>query len=135
MPAAHIVPPWMTRTLRAAGVYNVAFGLWAVLWPEAYFRLSEMPVPALPELWQCIGMIVGVYGIGYWIAARDPFTHWPIIFVGMLGKVLGPIGYAGSLLKGTFTLKAGLLNVTNDVIWWAPFTLILLAAKKHHCRP
>jgi small multidrug resistance pump len=93
-----------------------------------------MPVHSLPELWQCIGMIVGVYGVGYWIAARDPFTHWPIIVVGLLGKILGPVGYVNSLLKGSFTWKAGLMNVTNDLIWWAPFTLILLGAWRHHRR-
>jgi small multidrug resistance pump len=134
MNAATPAPRWMTHTLRAAGVYNVAFGIWAALWPDAFFRLSEMPVPSLPELWQCIGMIVGAYGVGYWIAARDPFTHWPIIFVGLLGKVLGPIGYVNSLLRGTFTWKAGIMNVTNDIIWWLPFTLILLGAWRHHRR-
>jgi hypothetical protein len=124
----------MRVVLRAAGVYNILFGVWAVFWPEAYFRLADMPVPHLPELWQCIGMIVGVYGIGYWIAARDPFTHWPIVLVGLLGKVLGPIGYVGSLMKGTFTWKAGILNVTNDVVWWVPFALVLAGAWKHHHR-
>ena len=29
-------------------------------------------------------MIVGVYGIGYIIAAGNPYKHWPIIFVGLL---------------------------------------------------
>jgi hypothetical protein len=122
----------MTSTLRAAGVYNIAFGFWAVAWPEALFRWAGMPAPNLPELWQCIGMIVGVYGVGYWIAARDPFTHWPIVFVGLLGKVFGPIGYVQALLKGSFTLKAGLVNVTNDLVWWAPFTIILVRAWRHH---
>jgi hypothetical protein len=91
-----------------------------------------MPVPDLPELWQCIGMIVGVYGIGYWIAARDPFTHWPIILVGLLGKVLGPIGFVQALVKGVFTLKAGVVSLTNDVVWWAPFAIILAKAWCHH---
>jgi hypothetical protein len=132
MHAAPTVPPWMTCTLRAAGIYNVAFGVWAAVWPKALFRWAGMTVPNLPELWQCVGMIVGVYGVGYWIAARDPFTHWPIVLVGLLGKVLGPIGYVQALTKGTFTLKAGLVNVTNDLVWWLPFSLILLGAWRHH---
>ena len=44
-----------------------------------------------------MGMIVGVYGIGYLIAARDPRTHWPIVLVGLLGKVFGPIGFVALL--------------------------------------
>jgi hypothetical protein len=129
-PAAR--PAWMTPTLRVAGVYNVLFGIWAVLLPEAFFRFSEMPLPNYPELWQCVGMVVGVYGVGYWIAGNDPYRHWPIILVGLLGKVFGPIGYLQAFAKGSFTLKAGLLNVTNDVIWWVPFGLILLGAWRHH---
>ncbi len=127
-----LCPAWMKHTLRVAGVYNVAFGLWAAVWPEAFFRFSGMPLPDYPELWQCIGMIVGVYGLGYWIAGGDPYRHWPIVLVGLLGKVLGPIGYVQSLMKGTFTLKAGLVNLTNDVLWWIPFGLILRGAWRHH---
>ena len=132
MSAATAPPRWMKPMLRAAGVYNIAFGIWAVVWPEAFFHLAGMPVPALIELWQCVGMVVGVYGVGYWIAGNAPFTHWPIILVGLLGKVFGPIGFVQSVIKGSFTLKAGLLNVTNDVIWWVPFTLVLLGAWRHH---
>ncbi len=129
-------PPWMKPALRVAGVYNVAFGAWAVLWPQAFFEWAGMPTPNYPELWQCIGMIVGVYGVGYWIAGSAPYTHWPIILVGLLGKVFGPIGFVQAVLQGTFTLKAGMVNVFNDVIWWVPFVLVLRGAWKwHHARP
>jgi small multidrug resistance pump len=49
-----------------------------------------MELPRYPDIWQCVGMIVGVYGVGYLIAAFDPLRHWPVILVGLLGKVLGP---------------------------------------------
>jgi hypothetical protein len=55
-----------------------------------------------PEIWHCVGMIVGVYGIGYLIAASDSRTHWQIVLVGLLGKVFGPIGFLVALLRGTF---------------------------------
>ena len=50
--------------LAVAAVYNIAFGAWAVLWPASAFELAGLDQPNYPELWQCIGMIVGVYGIG-----------------------------------------------------------------------
>ena len=89
-----------------------------------------MEPPHYPEFWQCIGMIVGVYGIGYLIAASDPIRHWPIVFVGFLGKVLGPIGFAEALWSERLPLAFGLNIVTNDLIWWLPFSLILLTAWK-----
>ena len=82
----------MRNVLFAAGAYNVLWGAFAVLFPSAMFRWLDMPLPNYPQLWQCIGMIVGVYGIGYAIAAFDPARHWPIVLVGFLGKVFGPLG-------------------------------------------
>ncbi len=73
-------------------------------------------------------MIVGVYGIGYLIAAFDSRTHWPIVLVGLLGKIFGPIGFASTLMRGTFPPLFGLTIVTNDLIWWVPFTMILIDA-------
>ena len=64
--------------------------------PLSGVRVVGMEPPNYPELWQCIGMIVGVYGIGYLAAAADPLGHWPITLVGFLGKMFGPIGFAGA---------------------------------------
>jgi len=99
-----------------------------VLAPVWCFRVVGMEPPNYPELWQCIGMIVGVYGIGYLAAATDPLGHWPITLVGFLGKIFGPIGFAGALLSGRFPVAFGWNIVTNDLIWWLPFAGILLAA-------
>ena len=123
-----IVPRWMTWVLLAAAAYNLLWGAWAVLFPNSYFDWAGMQRPVYPEIWQCGGMIVDVYGVGYAIAAFDPFRYWPIVLVGLMGKVLGPLGFANALYDGTFTPKAGLTIVSNDLIWWIPFGMILLAA-------
>ena len=77
-------------------------------------------------------MIVGVYGVGYLIAARDPARHWPIVLVGLLGKVFGPIGFAVALAKGVFPPLFAVTILTNDLIWWIPFALILMHARQYH---
>jgi len=123
-------PAWMSWGLRIAGIYNVAWGAYCVLAPKSYFQLVGLKIPDELWLWQCIGMIVGVYGIGYWIAARDPYRHWPITFVGFLGKLFGPIGLVFCALSGSVPWAFGWTNLTNDVIWLVPFLLILLGAVK-----
>lgn len=115
-------PIWMKYFLIAAGIYNILWGLFTIIFPNLYFEFSQMPQTNYPEIWQCVGMIVGLFGIGYIIAAFNPYKHWPIILVGLLGKILGPVGFISGYFKGTFTLKAGLTNITNDLIWWIPFT-------------
>lgn len=132
--------PWMRVVLRLAGIYNVLWGGLVVLFPVAFFRVlgvdvSEMDAPGnfTVPLWQCIGMIVGVYGVGYWIAAGDPYRHWPIVLVGLLGKIFGPIGFVDAvLIKQIFPISFGWTILTNDLVWWIPFGLILLGAWRHH---
>jgi hypothetical protein len=92
------------------------------------FELAGMPAPQYPEIWQCVGMIVGVYGVGYAIAASDPARHWPIVLVGLLGKIFGPIGFLGAVLRGKLSWALGWTIVGNDLIWWVPFVAILCHA-------
>ncbi len=126
-------PKWMQAVLCAAGVYNLVWGLWVILLPSAAFRWAGLPPANYPQIWQCVGMIVGVYGIGYLIAAREPFRHWPMVFVGLLGKILGPLGMLWYVSHGTLSSRMAWTCLTNDLIWWWPFSHILLRAMaKHH---
>lgn len=118
-------PNWHFYVLMAAGIYNLVWGAVAVLFPLETFRFFQMPPPAYPEFWQCIGMIVGVYGFGYMVAASDSARHWPIVMVGFLGKIFGPMGFAQALYTGALPLAFGINIIFNDVIWWIPFFLIL----------
>lgn len=112
-------------TFALAGCYNLAFGLWAAVWPLAFFQLFEIPPPRYPGIWACLGMVVGVYGLLYWHAASKLEAAWPIIAVGLLGKVLGPIGMVASFGDG-WPRRLGMICVYNDLIWWLPFGLFLV---------
>ena len=118
-------PRWMTHCLVAAGIYNLLWCGLTVLWPGWLFTLTGMEQPLYPFIWQCVGMIVGVYGIGYLAAAPDPIRHWPIVLVGFLGKIFGPLGFVMGLLQGTVPAAFGVTLPTNDLIWWVPFAVIL----------
>ena len=124
----------MRLTLKLAGIYNVLWGSIAVLFPIQSFEVLGMPPPMYPQLWQCIGMIVGVYGLGYWIAATNPLVHWPIVLVGFLGKVFGPLGFAIALIKEELPLVFGVHIITNDLVWWVPFFLILKRVFHHYSK-
>ncbi|MFM7806990.1 MAG: alkyl hydroperoxide reductase, partial [Planctomycetota bacterium] len=56
--------------------------------------------------------------------------HWPIVLVGMLGKIFGPIGFAWTASRGAIPWHFGGTILTNDLLWWAPFGMILLAAHR-----
>jgi len=128
-------PKWMTTVLKAAALYNLAFAVMTLVAPFWIFDITGATRPNLPELWQCIGMIVGVYGIGYWIAASDPYRHWPVVLVGWLGKTFGPIGFAKALWEGVFPMQFGWIIVFNDLIWWLPFAIMVREALKKATLP
>ncbi len=89
-----------------------------------------MPAPNIPWVWQCVGMLVGVYGLAYACAARSPLRHWPVVLAGLVGKVLGPVGFLAGALQGAIPWRFGWILVANDLIWWVPFAGILLCARR-----
>ena len=128
-------PRWMRATLWAAAAYNLLWGAAVVSAPNAGFELAGIEPPRYPMIWQCVGMVVGVYGVGYAIAATDPLRWWPLTLVGLLGKVLGPLGFLTAALRGNLPWAFGLTIIPNDLIWWVPFGLILLRARRAGRRP
>ena len=120
----------MKTTLKLAAIYNLLWGAWVVLFPFHFFDLVGMQHPSQPMIWQGVGMIVGVYGIGYWLASYNPLKHWPIVFVGLLGKVFGPIGFIGNYLEGKVPFCFFYTLITNDFAWWIPFGYILYNVHK-----
>ncbi len=76
-------------------------------------------------------MVVGVYGIAYTSASRNPVQHWPVELAGLLGKAFGPIGFCISAARGVMPWRMGTIIVFNDLMWWIPFAAILFAAHNH----
>ena len=124
------MPNWVPLVLRLAAVYNLLWGSLVILFPKAAFERLGIEAPKYPSIVQCLGMVIGVYGIGYWIAARDPATHWPIVLVGLLGKIFGPIGFVYNAWRGTLPWTMGATILTNDILWWIPFAAILVHAAR-----
>lgn len=122
---------WMCIVLRIAAAYNLLWGAWVILFPEHFFQLTGMAVPNQLMIWQGMGMVIGVYGLGYWWASYDAVRHWPIVAVGFLGKLLGPLGFVYNYAQDIVPAAFGYTLITNDLIWWVPFFLILRAAHHH----
>jgi hypothetical protein len=107
----------------AAAAYNAVFGALATLWPNAIFDWLNIARPNYPPLFQAIGMMVGVYAIGYALIAINPERYGPFVWVGLLGKACGPIGLAFAARTGQLPWRFGWVNVMNDLIWLPAFLL------------
>ena len=118
--------PWFY----AAALYNLVWGSLNVLAPQVFFGLLGMPAPSHLPLWQVVGMFVLVYVPGYWWAARYPARHRHLILIGLLGKVLGPLGFVWSLGSGQLPPAFGWTILANDLVWWPAFALYLRDAAR-----
>src|SRR5690349_12954001 len=110
-------------TFVAAGVYNVVWGVYSALDPQWLFRFAGMAPLNQPAVFGCLAMVVGLYGIVYFEVARRPERGWLMGTVGLVGKILGPMGLAVLIATGAWPLRTMVLCLPNDLIWWVPFSL------------
>jgi len=111
-----------------AGIYNIGWGLYSVAAPQWLFRFAGMPPSNYPQIFACLGMVVGLYGIFYLEIARVPERGFLMAAVGLIGKVLGPIGLMRLIQTHEWPASTIILSVTNDFIWWIPFAFYLYDA-------
>jgi hypothetical protein len=130
--AGHGLPrrAWHRGVFAAAGVYNIGWGLYSAFDPQWLFRFAGMPPASNPEIFACLGMVIGLYGILYLDVARRPEEGRLVVAVGLAGKILGPIGAGMLIASGRWPPAAVVLCLTNDLVWWMPFALYLVDARR-----
>jgi hypothetical protein len=112
-----------------AGLYNISWGVYAVIDPQWFFRFIEMPPINYAAIFACLGMVIGLYGCLYLYVAHRPEGKSAIVLVGLTGKILGPLGMIYLIVTGVWPWKAAYLCLTNDVIWLIPFIMYLVDAR------
>jgi peroxiredoxin len=122
----------MSRWLWAAGLYNICWAVVAIRWPSSVCHGLGLDGMIYPEIWQYVGLLIGAYGLAYIVAASAPLRHWPVVFVGLLAKIAGPIGFVRAATAGRLPWHLGLTVAVNDLIWWIPFTVILIRSYQRY---
>jgi small multidrug resistance pump len=121
-----LVSRWPRIALLVAAGQCLIWGVFIILLPERSSLVYGFAKP--PEelfLWQGTGLVILLYGIGYVLASTDPNQHWGIVLVGLLAKVLGPVGMAWSVWHGAVPARVLLLIPIHDILWWIPFAVIV----------
>lgn len=108
-----------------AALYNLAFGLWAGLFPLHFFEIFDLVPPVYPSIWACLGMVVGIYATAYATVAWKPERGDLLVAIGFLGKILGPFGWLYSVSQNELPARTFPLVLFNDLIWWFPFLFYL----------
>ena len=108
---------------RAAALYNLVWGVAAAIFPGPILELAGVRGLSHLSLFQCIGMMVGVYAIGYWFLAVDPRRYAAFVWVGLAGKVFGLIGFVYAASRGELPWSFGWLSFFNDIVWLPAFVI------------
>ena len=123
---------WMRTTLLLAGAYHILFAVWTNFWPFHAFDILRIPHPTHPMLWRMLGLISGVVGLALIIAAADPVRHWLIVLLGFVKSIVATVIVAVNVSSGNLPPASLFFLPLDDLVWIAPFGMILWATVKAH---
>lgn len=116
------------KILKAAAYYSILWGFIITMIPKVILHVFNVDSLQVIEFWQFFGVIVGVSGIGYYVASYDSGKHWPIVLVGFLGNLMGTFVFTKALVTGHLPLGFSITLLISTAIWILPFYYILQAA-------
>ncbi|MBL9123397.1 MAG: hypothetical protein JNG90_07170 [Planctomycetaceae bacterium] len=122
------MPPlttWMRYLLRFVAVYNVLAGLvMLVCYHEAYKSMG-LKKPDLVMPLQLVGILVGLFGVGYWLVARNPIENRNLLVLGFWSKALGSVLGVYYVVQGKLPPVFLAVLFFADIIYLWPFALII----------
>ena len=121
---------WMHLLLKFAGGYNLIAGLSMILFYHEGFKLMGIPKPEFSLPIQLVGLLVGLFGIGYLMVDRAPVQNRNVLLLGFLSKLLGPMLAIGYVVKGDLPLSMIPVLFFADTIYLIPFWMIYRKASQ-----
>jgi peroxiredoxin len=92
------------------------------------FGLIGIRSAPYPFVWELVGMINAVFGVGYILGSLNPIRRWPVLAVGFLSKLFGSLGFLYYAYLDAIQPSFGYNVFTNDIIWIFPLGYALYLA-------
>jgi hypothetical protein len=123
--------PWMKFLLRFVAVFNIAAGAQMTLATKWTYWTIGMEEPKLDFPMKLVGILVAIFGYGYYLIARHPLENRNVLFLGMLSKGFGSVLGIYYILRGKLPfLPFFPVLFFADIIYLVPFWLILRRVDK-----
>lgn len=116
---------WMKFVLRFVAGYNVSAGVFMLVASRAAYKLIGMPNPGIHFPIQLVGILVALFGVGYYLVARRPLENRNILLLGFFSKLLGSCLATGYVVAGILPWRFVGVYLVSDVVYLPPFFVIL----------
>jgi hypothetical protein len=116
--------PWMRWVLRIATAYNLAIGTIMLCFYHESSKIIGMPRPEPIIFFQLAGLLIGLFGVGYWLVLCRPVANRDLLWLGFWSKLLGPLLSIYHVLRGDLPWTFLPLVVLSDLIYLPLFYLI-----------
>lgn len=125
LPAAAPLTPWMRYLLWFVGGYNILAGIGMMIFYHEGFRFLDVEKPTLMLPLQLVGVMVGLFGVGYWMVARNPVENRNVLTLGFFSKFLGSILGVAYVSIGKLPVAFLPILFFADIVYLLPFLLIM----------
>ena len=117
--------PWMRKLLIFAGGYNLLVGINLCVFYHEMFKFFALPKPSLIMYVQLVGILVALFGVGYWRVAFRPIQNRDLLLLGFLSKLFGTLLGTGYVLLGKMPPIFLVILIFSDLVYLPFFWLII----------
>ncbi len=116
---------WMKFLLRFVAVFNVLAGLFMLIGYHETYKIIGMEKPEISFPMQLVGILVALFGVGYYLVAKNPIENRNLLALGFWSKFLGSCLGTGYVILDKLPLSFVAVYFFADVIYLPPFYLIM----------
>ena len=117
--------PWMNFVLRFVACYNVLAGVNMLCFYHESYKAMGVAKPELNLPIQLVGVLVALFGVGYWMVANNPVENRNILLLGFWSKLLGSVLGIYYVVAGKLPPIFLAILFFSDIIYLPPFYVIL----------
>jgi hypothetical protein len=89
------------------------------------YELLGVEKPELVMPLQLVGILVALFGVGYWLVARNPIENRNLLVLGFWSKALGSVLALFTVAEGELPLSFVPVLFFADIIYLVPFWVII----------
>jgi small multidrug resistance pump len=115
----------MRYLLRFAGSFNLLAGASMICFYHEGYKLLGVPKPAVILPVQVMGILVGLFGVGYHMVAANPVQNRNILVLGFWSKAISSAFALWYVGVGRLPLWFAAVVFFADVIYLPPFFVTL----------